>query len=349
MIDISVHTVKSTDSIHIALEKLNLPHHSRTLFVVNEEGKVMGSITDGDIRRGLLNGFDFNAACSHVAFTHFKFLKKNFIDVEQLRSWRKNDILIIPVLNAQHELVEIIHLGKLKSYLPLTAVIMAGGFGQRLRPLTINTPKPMLKIGDLPILEINIKRLIAYGISDIYLCVNYLKDHIIDYFGNGSKWNCNIQYIEESEPLGTMGALSLLPQISTEQTLLFNADLLSNIDFEEFYLQHQKIQADLTIAGIPHKVTLPYAVLEQQGNKITSISEKPTYTYFSNAGFYLFKTSWLNKIPKHTFYNATDFAEALIAENKKVHSFPIHGYWNDIGSLEDYHKSIEDFQSIPFF
>ena len=349
MISIANHTVKYSDTVRYALEKLNLPGRSKTLFVLDDMGKVMGSITDGDIRRALLQGHNFQTSCEKVAFTSFKWLEKNQVQIEQIRNWRKNDIFIIPVLNPDKTLHEIIHIGKLKSYLPVTAVIMAGGQGQRLRPLTLDTPKPMLKIGNFPILEINIKRLVQYGIKDIYLCVNYLKEHIISYFKSGEKWNCNIHYIEEKEPLGTIGALSLLPPIPTAEILLFNADLLSNIDLEEMYVRHGMENADLTIAGIPHKVTLPYAILESKGTQITALSEKPTYTYFANAGFYLFHASFIKEIPKNTFYNATDFAEKLIHNSLKIHAFPIHGYWNDIGSLEDYHKSNQDFSTISFF
>jgi dTDP-glucose pyrophosphorylase len=349
MIDISAHTINYNDPISLALEKLNLPYHLRTVFVLNSENQVLGTITDGDIRRGLLNGIDFNQNAETFAFKNFKFIEEGQVSIEQFRIWREKQIFILPLLNSKKELIDILNFNQLKSYLPLTAVIMAGGFGNRLRPLTINTPKPMLKVGDLPILEINIRRLIAYGIKDIFICVNYLKDQIKDHFGNGTNLNCHIQYIEENEPLGTIGALSLIPEINTKHTLLFNADLLSNIDFEEMYLRHLTTNADLSIATIPHKVTLPYAVLENEGINITAIAEKPTYTYFANAGFYLFNSSLIDTIPQNIFYNATDFADQLIGSKKSVVSFTIHGYWNDIGSLDDYQKSNEDFPTINFF
>jgi dTDP-glucose pyrophosphorylase len=349
MIDISAHTIKYNEPISLALEKLNLPYHLRTVFVLNSDNQVMGTITDGDIRRGLLNGIDFNQNVENFAFKNFKFIEAGQVSIEQLRAWREKQIFILPLLNDKKELIDILNFNQLKSYLPLTAVIMAGGFGNRLRPLTISTPKPMLKVGDLPILEINIRRLISFGIKDIVICVNYLKEQIKDHFGDGSALNCNINYIEENEPLGTIGALSLIPNIQSKHVLLFNADLLSNIDYEEFYFRHLNGNAALSIATIPHKITLPYAVLENEGNQITSIAEKPTYTYFANAGFYLFESNLIATIPQNTFYNATDFADQLIASKKSVISFPIHGYWNDIGSIEDYQKSNEDFTTINFF
>lgn len=349
-INLQSHTVLNTDSIAVAMEKLNLPGHLRTLFVLNSSNQVIGAITDGDIRRGLLQGLTFQNNCEDFAFKTFHFIQDGNIDLQKIKSLQENQIWVFPYLNNDLTLKEIINFNQQKSLIPATAVIMAGGFGNRLRPLTENTPKPMLPIGGIPILEINIKRLAQFGISEIYIAVNYLKDQIKNHFKNGENWGVHIHYIEENEPLGTVGALSLLPNnLKHQQILLFNADLLSDINFEDLYLTHITNNAQLTIASIPHKVTLPYAVLEGDNKKITSISEKPTFTYFANAGFYLFESELINRIPKNKFYNATDFAEDLIQNQFLVQSFPIHGYWNDIGSLQDYHKSNSDFQTIHFF
>jgi NDP-sugar pyrophosphorylase family protein len=226
---------------------------------------------------------------------------------------------------------------------------MAGGLGTRLRPLTINTPKPMLHVGDFPILEINIRRLLLFGIKEIFICVGYLKEQIFNYFGNGSQWNCQIHYIEENQPLGTIGALSKLPQIINEHILLFNADLLSNIDFEEMFLKYIRSESHICMATIPHRITLPYAVLEEKNDLITSLVEKPTYTYQANAGFYIFHSHLTHQIPKNAFYNATDFIEMAMKNNQKITSFPILGYWNDIGSIQDFEKSQEDIKSLHLF
>ncbi len=349
MNDLKNHTINLNEPISKALEKLNLPFHLKTVFVINEANQVLGTITDGDIRRGLLNGIDFSEKCEKFAFKDFKFLQKDNVSIEKLIHWRDKQINILPLLNDNNELLEILNFNELKSFLPLTAVIMAGGFGNRLRPLTQNTPKPMLKIGDFPILEINIKRLVQYGIRDIFICVNYLKEQIMDYFQDGSKWGCHIHYIEENQPLGTIGALSLIQKIQHQHILLFNADLLSNIDFEDMFCKHLELKSNLSIASIPHKITLPYAVLEGQNHKITSISEKPTYTYFANAGFYLFDATLIHRIPTNEFYNATDFIDDLIKSEFNISSFPIHGYWSDIGSLDDFKKSNEDFPNLNFF
>jgi len=349
IISIPNHTIFAKNTLAEAIQKMNEPGHLRIIFVLNENQQVIGSITDGDIRRGLLKGFSPNDESVKFAFTDFKFLESDSMNITSIHQFKENGIFILPILNSSMELVKIIDLISQKSYLPLSAVIMAGGFGNRLRPLTINTPKPMLKVGDIPILEINIRRLIQFGIHDIVICVNYLKNQIMDYFGNGSKWNCEIRYIEENIPLGTIGALSLIDKFQYNDILLFNADLLTTIDLEDMYLKYETTKSDLIIAGIAHKITLPYAVLEQNHHTITQISEKPTYTYFSNAGFYIFSKKLIQRIPNNEFYNATDFAEDLIKNNKLVTSFEIYGYWNDIGSIDDYEKSKNDFPSLNLF
>ena len=346
---LSRHTINQEEPLSAAMQKMNEPQHLRIIFVLNERKQVIGSITDGDIRRGLLKGLDTNTSCENFAFKDFKFINADDINISSLQQYKESGIFVLPVLNSSKELIKIINFNSQISYLPLSAVIMAGGFGNRLRPLTINTPKPMLKVGDLPILEINIRRLVQFGIHDIVICVNYLKEQIINYFGDGSKWNCEITYIEENEPLGTIGAISLQDNFKYNDILLFNADLLSTINLEDMYLKYQSTSSDLIIAGIPHKITLPYAVLEQSMNRILNISEKPTYTYFSNAGFYIFSKRLTHIIPKNTFFNATDFVEELIKKEHIVTSFEIFGYWNDIGSIEDYEKSNNDILSLNLF
>lgn len=349
MINNHSHTISQKAPLSEAIKKMGEPGHARVLFVLNESEKIIGTISDGDIRRGLLEGYSVNDSCEKFAFKSFKYIVKNQIDLNQLREWRDKDVDIIPLLSEDSSLIEILNFKKLKSYLPISAVIMAGGLGMRLRPLTIHTPKPMLKVGEIPILEINIKRLLQFGIQEIFLCVGYLKEQIMDHFGNGSQWNCSIKYIEENQPMGTIGALSMLPKLTNENLLLFNADLLSNIDLEEMYLKYTQTNSNICIATIPHKVTLPYAVLEEKNDQITSLVEKPTYTFQANAGFYLFNSNLLNAIPKDTFYNATDFIENALSTNLRVQSFPILGYWNDIGSIQDYEKSQEDIKSLHLF
>ncbi len=349
MFTISEHTISESSTLSQAIKMMGKAGHARVMFVLNQENRIVGTITDGDIRRGLLEGLSVSDTCGKFAFKAFKYIVKNQINLQQIREWTQKDVDILPLLTENGELLEILNFKKLKSYLPVSAVIMAGGLGTRLRPLTMNTPKPMLRVGSYPILEINIRRLIQFGIKEIFICVGYLKEQIFQFFGDGSQFNCQIHYIEENQPLGTIGALSMLPPLSNDHILLFNADLLSNIDLEEMFLKYTQSNSNICIATIPHRVTLPYAVLEEKNDQIISLVEKPTYTYQANAGFYLFNSHLTSNIPANTFFNATDFIELSIQNNLKIISFPILGYWNDIGSIQDFEKSQEDIKSLHLF
>ena len=345
--EIQRNIVYETDSIATALRKIGVPNHWRTLFVLDDQQRVVGSISDGDIRRGLLRGLSPENDCGAFAHREFTSLRRPRISIQEIVKLRQRELFIFPLLDAEDHIERIINLHQLKSLLPITAVVMAGGKGRRLRPLTKETPKPMLPVGDAPILEINIRRLVDYGVEDVYICVNYLKEQIVEHFGDGSRFGCRIQYITEDRPLGTMGALSKLPEVLEHRDiLLFNADLLSDIDLEAFFIEHENSKSSLTVASIPHKVNIPYAILEQSEGRIENFSEKPTYTYWANAGFYLFKSSLLKLIPEHTFYDATDFMDAVLEQDYSVGSFPIHGYWNDVGSISDYQKAQEDILSL---
>jgi NDP-sugar pyrophosphorylase family protein len=223
---------------------------------------------------------------------------------------------------------------------------MAGGKGERLRPLTENTPKPMLKIGDKPILEHNINWLKSFGIKNFHISVNYLKEQIITYFENFSKEEISIEFVTENQPLGTIGSVSLASEFKNDYVLIINSDILNNINYEDFFLDFLEKNAALSVATVPYKVNVPYAIFEFENEHIKSLVEKPTYTYYANGGIYLVKKEYLSLIPTHTFYNATDFTEALIAQGKKVISFPIVDYWLDIGKKEDYNKAQEDIKHL---
>ena len=205
----------------------------------------------------------------------------------------------------------------------------------------------MLKVGEKPIIEHNIDRLISYGIKEIYISVNYHKEQIMDFFGDGSAKGISIKYIEENEPLGTLGCLSLIDDISEENLLVMNSDLLTNIDFEDFYQFFIEKHADMVLASVPYIVSVPYAVLETEQQRVKSFSEKPTYTYYSNGGIYLIKTKLKSKLRKGVFYNATDLMEEVLQESETslVH-FPILDYWLDIGKHQDFTKAQEDIKSV---
>jgi len=242
----------------------------------------------------------------------------------------------------------VINLRLHRSYLPIDAVIMAGGKGQRLRPLTETTPKPLLKVGDTPIIERNIDRLGIYGIDDINISVNYLGEQLESYFGDGSHKGLNINYVWEDSPLGTIGAVSKIQEFQNDYILVMNSDLLTNIDFESFFMDFLEADADLSILSIPYTVDIPYAVLETDNQRIISLKEKPRYTYYSNGGIYLMKKEVLDRIPKGEFFNATDLIEELIEDNKFVKTYPLVDYWLDIGNHDDFKKAQSDVHRIKF-
>jgi len=343
------HIIFDNQDARSALKALEaLPENSsRTLFVLNVDSKLVGVITDGDIRRGLLDGSEISEPATRFMNTQFKYLKDANYSVDEIKKFKKSDIFLIPIVSSNFELVDVVDLKHVRSLLPLTALIMAGGRGERLRPLTDVAPKPMLKVGSKPIIEHNIDRLIKFGVSEIFISVNYLKEQLIEYFGDGSKKGISIKFITEDKPLGTLGSLSLIDHVSHEDMLVMNSDLLTNIDFEAFFLFYKEHKAKMAVASIPYTVNVPYAVLKTNEYHIESFVEKPSYTYYSNGGIYLFNFELRKLIASNTFYNATDLMNKLIANDPKnlVH-YPLLCYWLDIGKYEDYRKAQEDINYI---
>lgn len=342
------HLILSGTTIRKALEVLEKLSHDAISFIVDDGDRLIGSLTDGDVRRGLIKGAELDQPVDDIIQSNPRFIRKGDQDIQKVIEYRENDFKIIPILDQQDHIVNVINFGVLKSYLPIDAVIMAGGKGTRLRPLTSNTPKPLLKVGDKPILEHNIQRLSLFGLDDFWISLNYLGEQIEDYFGNGHSKNLNINYIWESEPLGTIGSLAGIDNFIHDYVLVTNSDILTNLDYEDFFLRFKEADADFAVVTIPYKVDIPYAVLETTNGHIVDFKEKPTYTYYSNGGIYLMKREITNRIPKNSFYNTTDLMEDLIKDNKKVISYPLNGYWLDIGKHEDYEKAQIDIDTIKF-
>lgn len=336
-------------TIRDAMVRINDLPDEGTIFVVNDKQELLGSVTDGDIRRVLIEGAKLEDTITKVIHKGSKFIRKGESAAQNLQAFREKRIYIIPVLEKNSDrIVNILNLNKLRSYLPIDAVIMAGGKGQRLRPLTENTPKPLLEVGGTPIIERNIDRMALYGIDDITISVNYLGEQLESYFGNGANKGIHINYVWENEPLGTIGSVSLIDELHNDYIMIMNSDLLTNIDFEAFFLDFIESDAEISIVSIPYQVDVPYAVLETEGKTVKGLKEKPRYTYYSNGGIYLMKRDAINKIPEGSFYNATDLIEAVIAESKVVRTFPLVGYWLDIGNHHDFKKAQNDVHNIKF-
>lgn len=343
-------TIHKDKSILDALQQLNdllfINHISRLiLFVVNDDGTVLGSLTDGDIRRSLVKNKDLSLATSEICNKDFVFEteRKEYLD---LQYYRKKDIKVLPILDERKMPIRVIDLEHTLAQLPMECMIMAGGRGKRLSPLTDTIPKPMLTIGDKPIIEHNIDRLISFGIRKIYISVKYLGEQIQEYFGDGSKKGISIEYIWEDKPLGTAGALSLVENFDSEHVLLMNSDLFTDVDFEDLFIELTKSNADMAVASTEYKIDVPYAVFETDGNSVKDFKEKPSYVYHSNAGIYILKRELIKRIPKNEFYDITDLMEELVKDGGKLIHNPILGYWIDIGSPVDYKQAQEFIKHI---
>lgn len=339
MTPISKYCIASNATIREALDRLNaLSSDALVLLVVDSSRKLVGTLTDGDIRRGLIAGHQLDESVQEMMHRDFTSLHEGEDYVARIHDLREKRITIVPIVNNEGQVVDIINLRKQKSCLPLDAIIMAGGKGERLRPLTEKTPKPLLKVGDKAIIDYNVDRLIEYGVRHIGVTVNYLGEQIEEYFRE-PKHDVQVKCYRETEFRGTMGAVKLVEDIYSDSILVMNSDLFTNIDFEEFFLHFRKYDADLSIAAVPYTVSIPFGICDLDGRNVKGIVEKPTYNYYANAGIYLMKREVLKYIPSDRFYNATDLIADLIAANKKVIRYPLNGTWIDIGNKDDYQKA----------
>lgn len=348
MNNLDKHILNINSNVKEALKRLDELASDAILFLVDNNKKLLGSLTDGDLRRGFIKDFTFDDHLLKFIQPHPKYIQQGKYDLKEIIALRKKNFTIFPVVNTNTQIINVVNFRHQKSYLPVDALIMAGGKGERLKPLTETTPKPLLKVGDMPIIEHNINRLNTFGIDDVWVSVRYLGQQIIDYLKDGALKGMRIKYIWEDLPLGTAGALGLIEGLMHDTILMMNSDLLTNIDYEAMYIYMEEQQADFVVACIPYQVNVPYAVMETENHIVKSFKEKPTYTHYSNAGIYLMKRNVLNHVPKNKSFNATDLMETLIKNDKKVVAFPLVGYWLDIGKHEDFNKAQVDIKNIKF-
>ena len=248
---------------------------------------------------------------------------------------------LVPILDIDNHIVDIINLEKYKTRLPFDAVMMAGGKGERLRPLTEKTPKPLLPVGDKAIIDHNVDRLIDYGVKHISVTVNYLKEQLEEHFAEPYN-GVQVQTVREPKYLGTIGSIRFVKEFYNDTILVMNSDLFTNINYEDFYLHFKEHDADMSVAAVPYSVQIPYGIFKIEDRRnITGLVEKPTYDYYANAGIYLIKKSALELIPEDTFFNATDLIESLISQGRKVIRFPLNGTWIDIGNPQEYKRANE--------
>jgi dTDP-glucose pyrophosphorylase len=316
--------------------------------VVDENDVLLGTLTDGDIRRGLLSNLSLDDCIEEIVFKTPIVATLGCTNEEIFQKALKNKLHQIPIVDSTGYVIGIKEIQELiKPKIKTNKVIlMVGGLGSRLWPLTENTPKPMLKVGDKPIVQTIIEKFCEYGFVNIVMCVNY-KSHIIqDYFGDGSEFGVNIEYIFEEERMGTAGALSLLRSIPEGPFFVMNGDLLTNVNFEHLLTYHTESEAYATMCVREYDFQVPYGVVNIEGHNILSIEEKPVHRFFVSAGIYMLSPEAIRHIPENKFYDMPTLFEKLIEYKEKVVSFPIREYWLDIGRIEEYERANNEFHGV---
>jgi dTDP-glucose pyrophosphorylase/predicted transcriptional regulator len=318
--------------------------------VIDDNDKLLGTITDGDIRRAILDGKILSNTIKNIYFKTPTVVNINHTKEEIINICTTKKIYQIPVVDKNNKVVGIKILDELlkPQYHKNKVILMVGGLGTRLRPLTENTPKPMLLVGNKPILQTIVEKFVLYGFTNIIMCVGYKSNVIQDFFEDGSKFGANIEYVLEDKRMGTAGALSLLSnkQKPTEPFFVMNGDLLTNVNFEHLLEYHLQNNSKATMCVKEYDFVVPYGVLKIQSGKIISIKEKPTHSFFVSAGIYMLDSSCVDIIPKNQFYDIPILFEKMIENDDNIVSFPIREYWLDIGKFDEYEKANREYKKV---
>jgi len=316
--------------------------------VVDKNNKLLGTISDGDIRRAILKSISLENTVKNIYFRTPTVANINDSRESIINICTSKKIHQIPIVDDNGNLVGLEILDELisKQNKSNKVVLMVGGLGTRLKPLTNTTPKPMLYVGGKPILETIISKFASYGFVNIVLCVNYKSDIIKDYFGDGNKFGVNIEYIFEEKRMGTAGALSLLIENLDEPFFVMNGDLLTNVNFEHLLNFHLESNAMATMCVREYDFQVPFGVVELDVGKIKSIKEKPTHSFFVSAGIYMLSPAVLSHIPKDEFYDMPTLFEKMIELKQNLISFPIREYWLDIGRIEEFEKANSEYHEV---
>ncbi|NMM42026.1 nucleotidyltransferase family protein [Pseudoalteromonas arctica] len=340
--------VSPTTTIREVLEIID-KEALRVAIVVLGCDTLVGIVTDGDIRRGILQGVELSAPVSTIMNNNPTSANVSLSSAELKTLMQERKILSLPIVDDSGKLVG------LKTLYDTLVVdkrenpvfIMAGGFGTRLRPLTDHCPKPMLKVGGKPMLETLINNFKNYGFYKFYISIHYLPEVIVNHFGDGSNFGIEITYIHETTPLGTGGALSLLPKsLPKEPLIMINGDILTNVDFAKVLDFHVKQQSDATMCVRDYEIKVPFGVIEGTGHEITNIVEKPTYRYFVNAGIYVISNHIIESLPNNEHLDMPTLFEQKQKVGCKTLKFPIHEYWLDVGRHDDFNKAQSDIYEL---
>jgi dTDP-glucose pyrophosphorylase/predicted transcriptional regulator len=318
------------------------------LAVVERDGWIVGTVTDGDVRRGLLNGVSLDAPVEQVMNRTPITAPAGISDTAALTLMRRKSIHQLPIVDAEGKVIDVKLIDDLvtASQSDHWVVLMAGGLGSRLKPLTDDLPKPLIKVGDKPILETVLGGFIKSGFGKFFISVNYKADMIREYFGDGSAWGVEIEYLQERDRLGTAGALALMPERPTQPFFVMNGDLLTTVNFEQMLKYHREHKAFTTVCVREHSVTVPFGVVDFDDHRVLGIREKPTQKFFVNAGVYLLDPGVLEFLRQEEVIDMPTLIERTIADDKPSIAFPLREYWIDVGRLDDLQRASDEFQRI---
>lgn len=318
------------------------------VLVVDRADRLLGTITDGDIRRGLLRDLSQSAAVDEVMNRTPLTAPAGLSRQELIETLRRHEVHHLPIVNPEGYVVGLEADTELYEGVERAnwVVLMAGGLGQRLRPLTDDVPKPLLAVGDRPLLEIIIDRFVRQGFRHFFVSVNYRAEMVKEHFGDGSRFGCDIRYLEENQPMGTAGAIGLLPEIPADPFIVMNGDLLTTLDFDRLLNFHINHTADLTLAVRRYSYQIPYGVAEIQDNQVTSIVEKPTHDYYISGGIYVLSPSLLKRLQPARLIDMPDLMREVIGGGSHIAAFPVTEYWIDIGRIEDLDRARLEVSSL---
>lgn len=316
--------------------------------VIETDGRLVGTVTDGDIRRGILKGYSLDSPIEYVMNRSPRAAQAGKQAFAYKRFMQQAGIKQLPIVDGKGVIQKILFSDELKRILKKNnkVVLMAGGLGTRLRPLTDAVPKPMLHVGNKPILETIIESFKSYGFDQFILSVNYKKEIVKNYFQDGSALDVEIEYIEEEKRLGTAGALSLIKETPEEPLFVMNGDLLTKINFEQLLDFHLEADSKATMCVREYEYQIPYGVIETRGDRLLTIEEKPVQKKFVNAGVYLLNPELLSRIPENQFYDMPQLFNGLLEQKEIVSAFPLREYWLDIGRMTDFEKANGDYGEI---
>jgi dTDP-glucose pyrophosphorylase len=335
--------INQNDTIGHAIEILER-ESLRIVLVVGRHEKLLGTITDGDIRRAMLKSYGMSTVVEKIMNSRPIVASIND-DRQRVLHMMKSRDLHIPLVDTDGVLVGLETLQKLTDQPSNENIVflMAGGFGMRLRPLTLDIPKPLLKVGNKPILETILEQFADSGFRNFYISTHYKAEMVRNFFGNGEKWGVKIQYVYEENPMGTAGALSLLPvDIPDLPIIVMNGDLLTKVNFDHLLQFHSEQKGIATMCVREYDIKVPYGVVETDGRKITGIVEKPVQRFFVNAGIYVLDYRLVKKVGEQQYLDMPDLLEKCVEDNQDVIMYPVHEYWLDIGNLPDYQRANDD-------